>query len=63
MTGDTNGDGTANALDLLKIKRHILEIDKLGKAYLIAADVNGDGKVNSLDLLVVKRSILGIKSL
>ena len=63
VTGDTSGDGATNALDLLKVKRHILSIEKISGAYLTAGDVNRDGLANALDLLKIKRDILGIEKL
>jgi hypothetical protein len=55
-TGDLNGDGEVNALDLLAIKRSLLGIDETSNA----GDINGDGAVNVVDLLTLKRYILGI---
>jgi uncharacterized repeat protein (TIGR02543 family) len=62
VTGDANGDAAMNALDLLKIKRHILAIASLSGSYEKAADFNGDKMVNALDLLKIKRHILGIET-
>ncbi len=61
--GDVNGDRKINALDLLKIQRHILALQKLTGIYADAADVNRDGKVNALDLLKTQRHILNIQKL
>ena len=61
--GDTNGDGTINALDLLRVQKDILAISKLGGFYNSAADTSKDGKVNALDLLQVQKHILGIKNI
>ena len=60
LYGDLNGDGKVNALDLLKVQKHILGINKLTGASLKAADPSKDGKVNALDLLKVQKHILGI---
>ena len=59
VSGDTNGDGKIDILDLLKIQKNILESSKLEKEYLNAADVNLDTKVDILDLLKVQKHILG----
>jgi len=61
--GDTNGDGVINALDLLRVQRHILGVTRLTGAQLRAADTNRDGVVNALDLLRVQRHILGVSLL
>lgn len=58
--GDLNGDGAVNALDMIKLNRHIIGISSLSGAYLQAADTNrkGDG-VNALDMIVLNRHIIG----
>lgn len=57
--GDTSGDGKINALDLLRVQKHILKTSELGGAYQKAADASKDGSVNALDLLKVQKHILG----
>lgn len=59
--GDVNGDGRITSLDMLYIKRHILDIKILSGSYLLAADANRDNKVTSVDMLYIKRHILDIK--
>lgn len=61
--GDTNGDGTISALDLLRVQKNILSISKLSGFYSSAADTNKDGKVTALDLLQVQKHILNMKSI
>lgn len=58
--GDINGDGAVNALDMIKLNRHILGKGTLTGAYLEAADANrkGDGG-NALDMIIMNRHILG----
>ena len=57
--GDISGDGNINALDLLKVQKHILGTAILSGAYKEAADPSKDGNVNALDLLKVQKHILG----
>lgn len=57
--GDASGDGNINALDLLKIQKHILGTAGLNGSYKEAADPSKDGNVNALDLLKVQKHILG----
>lgn len=57
--GDVNGDGYINAIDLLKVQKHILKTSLLDGAFKVAADVNKDSSVNALDLLRVQKHILG----
>ena len=61
--GDASGDGKINALDLLKVQKHILGINKLNGAALSSADPSKDGNVNALDLLKIQKHILGINSI
>ena len=61
--GDASGDGKINALDLLKVQKHILGINKMNGAFVKAGDPSGDGKINALDLLKIQKHILGINSI
>ncbi len=58
--GDLNGDGAVNALDMIKLNRHIIGTSSLSGAYLQAADTNRkeDG-ANALDMIVLNRHIIG----
>jgi hypothetical protein len=58
--GDASGDGKIDAIDLLKIQKNILGINKLSGAFASASDINKDGTINALDLLKVQKHILGI---
>lgn len=60
--GDVNGDGQVTSMDLLYVKRHVLQTKELEGAYFLAADANraGDG-ITSIDLLYIKRHILDIR--
>ena len=59
-SGDINGDGKANSLDVLKLQRYLLGLETLSEAGKTAADLNGDGKVNSQDLLLLQKKVLGM---
>lgn len=58
--GDASGDGKINALDLLKVQKHILGISKLNGSFVMAGDPSFDGNINALDLLKIQKHILGI---
>ena len=58
VTGDVDGDGLINILDLLKVQRHILKSKLLDSAYLVAGDTNNDKNVTILDLLRIQKHIL-----
>ena len=54
-TGDVNGDGVVNALDVVAVINAVL-----GLASSSTADVNGDGAVNALDVVFVINQVLGL---
>jgi len=62
IKGDINSDGKINAMDLLLIKQHILDIPgkkiESGTDVFKIADMNDDGKINGIDLLLLKKKIL-----
>ena len=60
LYGDLNGDSKVNALDLLKVQKHIIGSTKLSGSSLKSADTNKDGKINALDLLKIQKQILGV---
>ncbi len=57
--GDVNGDSMVNALDLLKLKKHLLGQIVITSDNALAADVTGDGRIDALDLLRHKKFLLG----
>ena len=59
LYGDTNGDGIVNALDLLRVQKHILGVSKLTSVNMTAADTSKNGKIDALDLLQVQKHIIG----
>ena len=61
--GDINGDGEIDLIDIVKIKRHILELSQLKGEFLRAADINRDGEIDLIDIVAVKRHILGMKEI
>lgn len=62
IMGDITGDGLCTALDLLKMKKHLLKQIVLEGAYAKAANTNGDaqGALSVLDLLGFKKQLLGM---
>ena len=59
LYGDTNGDGSISAIDLLNIQKIIINKSNLNGAFYKAADTNKDGKISAIDLLNVQKHILG----
>lgn len=63
MFGDLNGDGELTSMDMLYMKRHLLNVKVLDDIFFIAANTNrGDDGVTSMDMLYLKRHILGVSS-
>lgn len=62
--GDVNGDSSVNVLDIIKINRQVIGLEKMSGAYLEAGDANRkkDG-INVLDLIVVNRHSLGLTTI
>jgi len=56
LSGDANGDGVVNSLDITKVERIIAGLD----TETPGADANQDGVVNSLDITKVERIIAGL---
>ena len=57
LIGDINGDGAANALDLMLIKRHLIGL-RLGEYEQACADVDRNGKIDTIDLLRLKKAMI-----
>ena len=58
---DDQPSNGVNTLDLIKISRHILGVQKLGSPYkMIAADVDGSGNISILDLIHLRKLILNV---
>lgn len=60
--GDVDGNGKINSVDLLKLQRHILELEELDFLSQKAGNINKNGKKpTSMDLLLIQRHILDLK--
>ena len=55
VTGDANGDGKTDILDIMKINKHRLSKSRLTTVYLTAGDVNKDGKVDIMDIMKINK--------
>lgn len=63
MYGDINGDSVIDIVDMLYMKRHILEISILNGPKSIAADINKKDGIDIVDMLHMKRHILEISKI
>ena len=61
--GDINGDGNISNVDLVYMKRQILNIEKIDGAKFVAADLNKDGKISNVDLVLMLRHILKLSEI
>ena len=65
LYGDVDGDGVIGVIDLLKMKKHILNMRLLTGVELIAGNIDrsSDSSVDVLDLLQEKRHLLKISTI
>lgn len=61
VTGDIDGDGKVNIVDLVQLRKHLAGITTLKGDALKGADVNKDGKVNILDLVKIRKHLAGLE--
>lgn len=59
IKGDVDGNGKLDQLDLLKVKRALINNYTLEGPYLLAACTGSNGTFNSMDYLRMKKHILG----
>ena len=58
QTGDTNGDGLWNVIDVVTIANCILQGTCDSLAYACASDVNGNGDITVIDVVLIVNCIL-----
>lgn len=59
VKGDNNGDGVINTVDLVYIRKVIVNSNALNALYKEASDINRDGKINTVDLVYIRKHIAG----
>ena len=59
--GDVNLDGTLDAFDLVRIKKHLAKQVELTDESKINADINLDGNIDKLDEALLKKYLAGYK--
>lgn len=63
ITGDYNGDGKINGMDISGLSRCLLEKETADNLQMSALDVNGDGYVNNRDAAMLGRYLVGKEKL
>ena len=58
--GDLNGDGVSDIMDVIRLNKVLLGVEKLTDEQSSAADLDGDGTMTANDALVLLKQILGI---
>jgi hypothetical protein len=56
VTGDLNGDGALNGLDLLQLRKYLVGVQPTADP--MASDLNGDGEVTILDLVRLRKLLV-----
>lgn len=59
LRGDTNGDGEVDLIDLVRIRRKIVEESNDTMESDRASDLNSDGVIDSSDLVKMRKTIVG----
>ena len=60
VKGDTSGDGNVSVTDLVKVKRHLANIELLDEIYKVAGDVTETGKISPTDLVRISQDVTRI---
>lgn len=61
VKGDVSGDGNISITDLVKVKRHLSEEEKLTSVYEIAGNITGTGEIGITDLVKISRDVAKIQ--
>lgn len=59
-SGDTNGDGTVDIIDLIRVKKHIAGVMTLTGIDFDTADIDKNGILDSADLTRLRKMLLGV---
>lgn len=62
VRGDVNGSGDIDIIDYIKIRKEILDKEKLNGVYKTAADFNKNNNIDDVDYTKIKNIIMGDKS-
>ena len=60
VPGDANGDRRVDMRDVLIMRKHILNVQKVSEEFFANADMDENGYINMRDVLAVRKKILNI---
>ncbi|MEG2563912.1 MAG: dockerin type I repeat-containing protein [Bacilli bacterium] len=63
VIGDNSGDGKVTMSDVIRLRKHLADIDLLTGISLTASDVNKDSNVTMSDVIRLRKHLAGIESL
>ncbi|MEG2447485.1 MAG: dockerin type I repeat-containing protein [Bacilli bacterium] len=63
VIGDNSGDGKVTMSDVIRLRKHLADIDLLTGINLTASDVNKDSNVTMSDVIRLRKHLAGIESL
>lgn len=63
VRGDTTGDGHVTITDLVKVKKHIVDVNLLDGIYEVAGDVTDTGTITATDLVKIARDVARIEAI
>ena len=63
IKGDISGDGRISISDIIRVKKHLINIDVLTGIYEAAGDVTNTGSISVTDLVNMARDLAHIEEL
>ena len=63
VKGDTTGDGNISITDLIKVRQHLANINKLDGVYEMAGDTTDKGNISITDLIKIRQDLAKIQEL
>ncbi len=61
VSGDANGDGTLDIIDLVRMKKQLVELEHYDEAFIKAMDINENGEFDIADIAKTKKILVGIE--
>ena len=58
--GDINGNGKIDSVDLIRLRKKLIDLISIDGIYSVAADINRDGQISSVDLIRIRKHLIGL---